>query len=112
MEANKMKAIQKIATLGALVLALSGCGGKQESIEVKDGSFRGYPVHVIDDHVWARQITMTEKGNPTIYVHAQGTHGYKFNTIELNKVREGSPLEKYANLDSLELAYKTIMQQK
>ena len=101
--------LKKILT-GALILgSLGGCS-KNEAF-YKEGNFRGYKA-IIGCDGEGRKINIYDNEGRLFGLDEGGNEGDgRFDRINLSTVPKGHPLEKYANPDSLEVAYNQIKNQ-
>jgi len=107
---DKIKDVGKKVALGLSVpLVLAGCS-RDPNITIKQGVFRGFDVAVVKTSA-ERNIIMSDPKVPYWYIsgHVSNLDG-RFNEIGIY-VSKWHDLDKYANPDSLELAYSTIMEQ-
>ncbi len=100
-----MKTIAKLLTI-PLMITLLGCGEKIESIS-KKGVFKGYQC-IIQKNKKGRCISIggRELNQPSLHARDRDEDG-RFDEIYI-KCPKGHSLEQYANLYSLEQAYKEI----
>ncbi|MBI4155472.1 hypothetical protein HY498_05305 [Candidatus Woesearchaeota archaeon] len=110
--------IKKITSLGALVLALSGCSN---GIDTDKGNFNGYPITVKytahKTEIKINGLKWSEDGRAAfqrdeVYLTGVDTNlDGRIDFINLDNVPKGDSLEKYACLDSLEKAQITAKRQ-
>jgi len=102
--------IKKIALTGLGILALSGCGEKEPTKEIKS-KFKGYDVKIFyNQHT--RLISVSEDSSDNIIYGRDWItqeKDSKFNEIRI-KVQKGHDLEKYAYPDSLEMIYDKVLE--
>lgn len=109
------KRILPYVVAGALAFgSLSGCGENKNNTSYisKEGTFRGYEVSItgsdVDRSIFIaigkRKSNGLDKG---ISAKDHFNHG-QFSEIYLWGVPKGHPITKYANLDSLEVAYNEV----
>lgn len=114
---NRKKASLLVTLALAVPVVLAGCGNGERVI-VKDGTFRGFPARAVVD-ADGRSIALNNKGDENRESQLRsGIKGVdsdndgRLDEILLYRILSGHPLEQYVNLDSLELAYKTIIGKK
>ena len=91
------------------IMPLIGCGGTETEFQ-KNGEFRGYTGRIVEMDKF-RFINLYDPKDNSLLTATDGFDSKKdgrFDEIILSEVKNGSSLEKYANIDSLELAYNTI----
>ena len=104
-----MRKAPRLTTLfGAGLIALSGLVGcKQIPSVVTMGKFRGYDVRLI---VNSERIMWLADSTGYLHVIDEAPYDGRFDDIK-SYVPKGHPLKNYANPDSLELAYETILEE-
>jgi len=100
---------------GLLTASIVGCGPSVPE-QHKQGRFRGFEVTVDIGWFGPRNIKLEDKTanyRATFLIARDRSRGSlpdgRFDEISLKYVPKGHILERYANLDSLELAYQTVM---
>lgn len=102
-------------TLGTITLAsligLAGCSEKGKEVSYKEGTFRGYDI-IIREGVLGKEIQINRDISKDSYLYARDRDGNGVvDEIFLWSIPKGSPIEKYANPDSLEVAYNEVKNQ-
>ena len=113
---NRLKSNPLVLGLaGLLTTSVVGCGPRVPE-QHNQGRFRDFEV-TIDIDLWGpRNIKLEDKTanyRQTFLTASDRSEGSlpdgRFDEISLKYVPKGHILERYANLDSLELAYQTVM---
>lgn len=117
--------IRKLGLVGLAALTLAGCNGVKNKTTF--GSFRGHDTMVNQFKDGSAEVSISSPNNFSlgiIYANEYILIGYRnkngqFDRIETNDIdvrknshaNKESPLNKYANPDSLNLAYHLILEQ-
>lgn len=105
---KSLKNLVKIAFVS--LIGLTGCRDMSNDFD-KKGNFRGYPARA-GISPYGRHVRLDADENQTTYILAiDMLNDGQFEEIRLRNLPSGHPLEKYADLDSLELAYKQISEE-
>ncbi|HLC73777.1 MAG TPA: hypothetical protein VJH20_04040 [Candidatus Nanoarchaeia archaeon] len=113
---NRLKSNSLVLGLaGLLSTSMAGCEPNVPELH-QQGRFRDFEVTVDIDWLGPRNIKLednTQSYRKTYLTASDRSEGSlpdgRFDEISLKYVPKGHILERYANLDSLELAYQTVM---
>ena len=107
----KKSLITKFVLPIALVGGLSGCTNRDFSQDfTKHTDYKGYDA-IIYISAGKRKLILSERNDPRLGHYLSGedrNNDERFDSVHLNDLPKGHPLEQYASLDSLEKVYNEI----